>query len=76
MVATITQATKARREQKVSSLIDSGGLESSKMSTEQSRTVDNVSFTEGGREEKAPVVLMMVTAGSSQLHFIQDDYRS
>ena len=27
---------------------DSGGLESSKMSTEQSRTVDSVSFTEGG----------------------------
>ena len=50
MVATIMQATKLRREQRVSSLIDSGGLEFLKMSTEQSRTVDDVSFIEGGRK--------------------------
>ena len=29
---------------------DSGGLESSKMSTEQSRTVESVSFMEGGKK--------------------------
>ena len=50
MVVTVTQAIKARREQRVLSLIYSGGLESSKMSTEQSRTVDDVSFTEGGKK--------------------------
>ena len=50
MVATTTQTTKVRREQRVSSLIDSGGLESSKMSTEYSKTVDDVSFIEGGRK--------------------------
>ena len=31
--------------------IDSGGLESMKMSTEQSRTVDGVSFMEPGKKE-------------------------
>ena len=50
MVATVMQAIKARREQRVLSLIYSGGLESSKMSTEQSRTVDDVSFMEGGKK--------------------------
>ena len=35
----MTQAIKVRKEQRVLSLIDSGGLESLKMSTEQSRTV-------------------------------------
>ena len=44
------QATKVRREQRVSSLIDSGGLESSRMLTEQSRIVDDVSFMEGGKK--------------------------
>ena len=48
MVATEMQATKVRREGRVSYLIDSGGLEPLKMSTEQSRTVDDVSFMEGG----------------------------
>ena len=42
----------ARREPRVLSLIDSGGLESLKMSAEQSRTVDSVSFMEG--EKKRP----------------------
>ena len=53
-------------------LIDSGGLESSKMSAEQSRTVDSVSFMEGGRKSPngpndghCPP-----PAGSSRLHFI------
>ena len=50
MVATLMQAIMVRTEQRVLSLIDSGGLESSKMSTEQSRTVDNVSFMEGGKK--------------------------
>ena len=44
------QAIKARRELRVLSLIDSGGLESSKMSTEQSRTVNDVSFMGEGRK--------------------------
>ena len=42
MVATMMQA--------ILSLINSGGLESLKMSTGQSRTVDNVSFMEGGKK--------------------------
>ena len=50
MAATMTQAIKARRELRVLSLINSGGLESLKMSTEQSRTVDGVSFMEGGKK--------------------------
>ena len=50
MVATMTQAIMARRELRVLSLIDSGGLESLNMSTEQSRTVDSVSFMEGGKK--------------------------
>ena len=50
MVATMMQATKERREQRVLSPIDFGGLESLKMSTEQSRTVDDVGFTEGGNK--------------------------
>ena len=50
MVATMTLTTKVRREQRVSSLIDSGDLESLRMSTEQSRTVSNVSFIEGGKK--------------------------
>ena len=53
MVVTMMQAIKARREQRVLSLIDFGGFESSKMSTEQSRTVDNVSFMEGGKKRTA-----------------------
>ena len=50
MVATVMQAIKARREPGVLPLIDSCGLESLKMSTEQSRTVDGVNFTEGGKK--------------------------
>ena len=43
------QAIKAR-EQTVLSLIDSGSLESFKMSMEQCRTVDDVSFMEEGKK--------------------------
>ena len=68
MVATMMWATKVRREQRVLYPINSGGLESSKMSTEQSSTVDNVSFMEGGGEEKTPMVLMMVTAPLQLVH--------
>ena len=50
MVATMTQAIKARREPRVLSLINSAGRESLKMSTEQSRTVDGISFMEGGKK--------------------------
>ena len=50
MVATMMQAIKARRETRVLSLINSGGLESSKMSTDQSRTVDGVSYMEEGKK--------------------------
>ena len=50
MVATVTPATKVRREWRVLSLIDSDSLESSRMSTEQSETVSNVSFMEGGKK--------------------------
>ena len=50
MVVIVTLAIKARRELRVLSQIDSGGLESMKMLTEQSRTVDSVSFMEGGRK--------------------------
>ena len=50
MVAIVTLATKAKRELRALSLINSGGLESMKMSTEWSRTVDGVSFMEGGRK--------------------------
>ena len=50
MVAIEMLATKARRELRALSLIDSGGLESMKMSTEWSRTVEGVSFIEGGRK--------------------------
>ena len=38
------------------------------MSTEWSRTVDGVSFMEGGREEKAPMVPMMVTIPLQLVH--------
>ena len=48
--STMMQAIKARREPRVLSLTDSGGLESLKMSTEQFRTVDDVSFMEGGKK--------------------------
>ena len=51
MVAIMMLAIKARRELRALSLIDSGGLESMKMSTEWSRTVDSVSFMEGGRKK-------------------------
>ena len=51
MVANVTLTTKARRELRALSLINSGGLESMKMSTEQSKTVDGVSFMEGGRKK-------------------------
>ena len=50
MVVTVMQAIKAIREPRVLSLIDSGGLESLKMSIEQSRTLDDVSFMEGGKK--------------------------
>ena len=50
MVVIMRLAIKARREPRVLSLIDSGSLESMKMSTEQSRTVDSVSFMEGERK--------------------------
>ena len=50
MVATVMLATKVRREWRVSSLIDSGHLESARMLTEWSRTVSNVSFLEGGKK--------------------------
>ena len=56
MVATMTLAIKVRKVPRVLSLIDSGGLESSKMSTKWSRTVDGVSFT------------MMVTAPLQLVH--------
>ena len=42
---------KTRRELRVLPLIDSGGLEPMKMSTEQFRTVDGVSFTQGGKKK-------------------------
>ena len=51
MVAIMMLAIKERRELRVLSLIDSGGLQSTKMSTEWSRTVDGVSFMEGGKKK-------------------------
>ena len=51
MAAIMMLATKARRELGALSLIDSGGLESVKMSTEWSRTVDSVNFMEGERKK-------------------------
>ena len=60
-------AIKERRELRVLPLIDSGGLESMKMSTEQSRTVDSVSFMEGGRK-KAPMVPVMVNTPLQLVH--------
>ena len=39
-----------KKEWRVSSLIDSGGLESSRMSTGPSRIVSDVSFMEGGKK--------------------------
>ena len=51
MVVIMTVAIKARRELRALSLIDSGSLESMKMSIEWSRTVDGVSFMEGGRKK-------------------------
>ena len=50
MVAIMMLATKAKRGLKVLSLIDSGSQESMKMLTKQSRTVDGVSFMEGGKK--------------------------
>ena len=67
MVATVTPATKVRREWRVSSLINSGGLKSLRMSTEQSRTVSNVSFMEG-EKKKAPMVPVLVTAPLQLIH--------
>ena len=42
--------TKEEKEHRVSSLINSGGLESSKISTGPSRIVSDVSFIEGGKK--------------------------
>ena len=67
MVATVMLAIKARRELRVLALINSGGLESMKMSTEQSRTVDGVKLY-GGREENALMVPMMVTFPLKLVH--------
>ena len=39
------------KKRRVLSLINSGGPKSMKMSTEQSRTADSVSFTEGGKKK-------------------------
>ena len=50
MVATMMLATKEEKEWRVSSQIDSGGLESLRMSTGLSRIVSNVSFIEGGKK--------------------------
>ena len=68
MVTIMMLVTKARRELRALHLINSCGLESMKMSTEQSKTVDGISFMEGGREERAPMVLMMVTAPLQLVH--------
>ena len=51
MVAIMMLATKARRELRALSLIDSGGLESMVMSKEWSRTIDSVCFMEGERKK-------------------------
>ena len=50
MVAIEMLATKARRELRALFLIDFGGLESMKMSTKWSRTVEGESLIEGGRK--------------------------
>ena len=66
MVATVTQAIKARREPRVLFLFDSGGLEFSKMSTEQSKTRQSQHYS--GRKDKAPMVPMMVTVPLQLVH--------
>ena len=53
MVATMMLATKEKQEWRVTSLINSGGLESLRMSTGLSRIVSDVSFMEG--EKKRPL---------------------
>ena len=58
MVAIMMLAIKARRELRVSSLIDSGGPGFMRMSTEQSRTTDGVSFMEGGKKKPLPMMVM------------------
>ena len=50
MVATMTLVTKEEKEWRVSSMIDSGGLESLRMLTGLSRIVSDVSFMEGGKK--------------------------
>ena len=66
MVATVMLVTKEEKEWRVSSLINSGGLESLGLSTRPSRIVSDVSFTEGGK--KTPVVPLMVTAPLQLVH--------
>ena len=51
MVVIMMLAIKARREPRASSQIDSGDLESIKILTEQSKTVDSVNFIEGGKKK-------------------------
>ena len=51
MATIMMLAIKARRELRASSLIDYGGLESMKMLTEPSKTVDGVSFMEGRKRK-------------------------
>ena len=50
MVVIVMQDTKARREWRALSLIDSGGQVSIKMSTRQSRIADDVNSMKGGRK--------------------------
>ena len=55
MVAIMMQGTKARREWRALSLIDSGGWVSIKMSTEQSRIADmSTLWREGGKGSHGP----------------------
>ena len=51
MVANEIQDIKARRGQRASSQINSGGQMSVKMSIRQSKTADIVNSTEGGRKK-------------------------
>ena len=61
------QDTKARREQRVSSLINSGGQASMRTSIKWFRIADNVNFM-GEKREKAPMVPMMVTTPLQLVH--------
>ena len=75
MAAIETPVTKGKREWRVSSQIDSGGQVSTKMSIEPSKIADIVNSM-AGKEEKAPMVPMMVTTPLQLAHLDFNSFKT